>query len=140
MEKNIDEKRVVDNGKYALIEYLVEHKKLTLQDIINLKPQEGLALIPRDNLELMQELKQYVEKSQKSIKAKGWLFPGRLKDGKSSEASISQSLRYYLRSKGRDLADIGLTLYQDSYILKKKKKKEPKTSEEILDYVKNLLE
>lgn len=130
------ERKASQNGKYTLITYLVEHKGLTMQQIIHLTPQEALDLLPSDDKELMAELAKYMKSSIKRINDndKKYFFPG-LK-GPASERSLLHELHFHLAAQGRKLSDIGLQIRPKG---EKVQKKEPEKPEDVMSWAKDLL-
>ena len=103
--------RGADNGKYALVTYLIERKKLSIEQIINLKPQETLEFFSADDKEILVELKKYITKNSKNINEKDYFFPGRGKE-QVSERALLQELHFWLKKQGRSLEELGLQLKQ----------------------------
>lgn len=104
-------KRGSQNGKYALITYLVEQKKMSIQQIIHLAPKEALELLPADDEQLMNELKKYLTKNVNKMKKweNQYFFPGQNRPT-ADERSVLHELHFYLQSltPPRTLSDIGL--------------------------------
>lgn len=102
------ERQASQNGKYALILYLVENKKLTIQEIIDITPQKALELLPSEDEYIMEELKKYLASNVNKIKKNEnrYFFPGQ--KGKASARSILHELHFYLKPLGLSLKDFGL--------------------------------
>lgn len=132
-----ERKRGADNGKYALVTYLVKERGLTVQQIIDLRPKEALDLFSPDGKSIdgksiMEELKKYMSKSIKSIKEKQYFFPGKSLTNQISPRALLHELHFWLQERGSSLADLGLRLRQAD------KKDEPE--EDVLDWAKKMLE
>ncbi len=102
------ERQVSQNGKYALILYFVENKRMTIQEIIDITPQRALELLPSDDEHIMRQLKKYLASNVNKIKKNEnrYFFPGQ--KGKASARSILHELHFYLKPLGLSLKDFGL--------------------------------
>lgn len=136
--------RTMTNMKYELILFLVEHKNLNIQEIINLTPTDALEIFKNEqDAKLLQKLKSYINGNKELIIKSNFFFPGRNGQGKASEGSILHSFHFYLKEHypGRTLKSLGLRSKPESFYEKSKNKPneksketdEPQTAEEIFN-------
>lgn len=132
------------NGKYDLVTYLLEQNKekpesdrLDPYEMIDkiraLTHQEALDLFPRNDQELMEKLKMYVQQNRVKMKESGLFFPGR-KQEMVSERSLLHELHFHLQEQGRSLSDFDLRIRQT-----RNKKKAPVKHDDVIDWARDIL-
>lgn len=132
----IDKKALAFDNKYVLILYLYEQKKIEIQQIVKLNPQQAAEYFDKEMPDLITEaLKMYVNKNLSAIKKSGFFFPGR-DEGPAKVNSILSGLRKYLIKNGRSLAEIGLTSRTD--VQKDGIPEEIDNAEDVVKALKNL--